>query len=83
MVFQQDESKLVCLSFCKSLALASVLGQALWHQGGDGITSILLQLTLVLSQSPQLLPLPPPCISHCSLKSSIYNRTRDIICIEY
>jgi len=72
MVFKQDKSKLVCLSFCKSLALASVLGQALWQQGGDGITSTLLQLMLVLSQPPQLLPLLPPCICHRSLRSSLY-----------
>lgn len=38
MVFQQDKSKLVCLSFCRILALASMLGQAFWQQGKDGIS---------------------------------------------
>lgn len=57
MVFQQGKSKIACLSFCKGL-----LVQALWQQGGDGITGIPLKLMLVLSWPPQLLPPLPPCI---------------------
>lgn len=38
MVFQQDKSKLVCLQFCRILASASMLGQALWQQGENGIS---------------------------------------------